>query len=99
MSSNRTPTVWISVTAAAPVVTLAGSERSSPATITVPMPATNTIVGIMNARALWVMPSRFSPVMPISTATHNHTVWPCSAGNADVSAATPAAMDTATFST
>ncbi|MEU6428535.1 hypothetical protein ABZ860_21800 [Microbispora sp. NPDC046973] len=53
----------------------------------------------MNARALCAMPRRLIAVTRASTPRHNKTVNGRSSGNAEVSAATPAATETATLST
>lgn len=81
---------WVSTT---------GSSRSSPTTMTVRIEPTKTTVGRMNARALCAMPRRFTAVTNANTTRHSCTVYGSRAGNAEVSAATPAAIDTATLST
>ena len=45
------------------------------------------------------MPRRFTAVIRTSTARHSHSRSPYSAGKAEVSAATPAVTETATFRT
>lgn len=53
----------------------------------------------MNARALCAIPRRLIAVTSASTPRHSQTVYGSSSGNAEVSAATPAATDTATLRT
>jgi len=61
-------------------------------------PTMNNIVGSRNARAVSPSPRRLSTVIRARIPKHIGTVAPVSDGNAEVSAPTPAAIDTATVS-
>ena len=61
-------------------------------------PTMNTIVGSRNARAASPRPRRLSRVTTARMARQMGTVAGLRPGNADVIAATPAAMETATVS-
>lgn len=67
--------------------------------MTVRMDSTKIAVGTMNIRALCAMPRRLTAVIRASTPRHSQTVYGSRPGTAEVSAATPAAIDTATLST
>ncbi len=59
-------------------------------------PTMNTMVGSRNARAASPSPRRFASVIRARKPRHSGTVPLENTGNADCSAATPAAMETAT---
>ena len=61
-------------------------------------PKMNTIVGKRKARAVSPRPRRLSNVMTSRMPRQIGTVAPVSEGKAEVSEATPAAMETATVS-
>ena len=67
--------------------------------ITTYMPTMNTSVGRRKVRALVAMPRRLSAVSNPRMAKLNHRLSGLREGKADTSAATPAAMDTATVRT
>jgi hypothetical protein len=76
-----------------------GWPRNSPTTTTTDSARTNTAAGTANTRPPASTPRRLMPTTTASAARHSSRVQGSSAGKADVSAATPAATETATLST
>ena len=70
----------------------------SPTAMMASSPTMNTIVGSRKARAVSPRPRRLSSVMKTRIPRHRGIVAPSREGKADWSAATPAAMETATVS-
>lgn len=98
-SSNRMPTVCGVTTTSGAGSGASGSPRHSPTTISTTSAATNTSAGSANSFPPATTPRRLTVVTITSTTRHSGTVHGSSTGNAEVSAATPAATDTATLST
>ncbi len=101
LSSNRAPTVVALPASAeacpAAAAVLAGASRNSPTTMIAMMESTNTAVGTMNQRADSAIPRRLIAVTRTSTPRQSQTRSPYRLGTAEVSAATPAVTETATF--
>jgi len=77
----------------------AGCGRTKPTTITRNIAMMKAIVGTANTRADSATPHMFTPVISASTSRHSHTRAPYRAGNAAVSASTPADTPTAALRT
>ena len=98
LSTSSTPTVSVACGMVRGIGT-AGWARSRPTPITRKIAAMNAMVGTMKIRADSATPHRFTAVIRASTARQSQTRAPYSAGNAAVSASTPAETPTAAFST
>ncbi len=96
--TSSTPTVSVACGSVCDSGT-AGCARNSPTMITRKIATMNAIVGTMKIRAASAIPHMFAAVIRASTARQSQTRAPYSAGNAAVSASTPADTPTAAFST
>ncbi len=101
LSSSSAPTVVAFSASAeawpAAAAVPAGPSRNRPTTMIARMERTKTAVGAMNQRADSAIPRRFTAVTSASTPRQSQTRWSYRPGTAEVSAATPAVTETATF--
>ena len=93
---SSTPTVSVTDGIACDSAT-SGCDRTRPPMITTAIAAMNASVGTMKMRADSTTPHMFDAVIRASTSRQSHTRAPYSAGNAAVSASTPADTPTAAF--